>query len=113
MIHSVLKAIKILNLFSVDKTRLSLNEVSTQLKIPKSTAHNLLNTLLSEGFIEKTDDGLYSLGKKPLILTQTIRVNVEIRDPAAPLLRELADQTREFCLSNSKKWKLCPLHLCN
>ena len=95
MIHSVLKAIKILNLFSVDKTRQSLNEVSTQLKIPKSTAHNLLNTLLSEGFIEKTDDGLYSLGNKPLILTQTIRVNVEIRDPAAPLLRELADQTRE------------------
>jgi DNA-binding IclR family transcriptional regulator len=63
--------------------------------MPKSTAHNLLNTLLSEGFIEKTDDGLYSLGKKPLVLTQTIRVNVEIRDPAAPLLRELADQTRE------------------
>jgi DNA-binding IclR family transcriptional regulator len=94
MIHSVLKAIKILNLFSVDKTRLSLNEVSNQLRMPKSTAHNLLNTLLSEGFIEKTDDGLYSLGKKPLVLTQTIRVNVEIRDPAAPLLRELADKTK-------------------
>lgn len=95
MINSVLKAIKILNLFSLDKTRLSLKEVSNQLNLPKSTAHNLLNTLLSEGFIEKTDDDLYSLGKKPLVLTQTIRVNVEIRDPAAPLLRELADQTRE------------------
>ena len=31
----------------------------------------------------------------PLVLTQNMRVNVEIRDPAAPFLRELADATNE------------------
>jgi DNA-binding IclR family transcriptional regulator len=91
----VLKAIKIMNLFSSAETRLSLTEVSHRLDMPKSTAHNLLRTLLSEGYIEKVDGDLYALGTAPLSLTQNIRVNVEIRDPAAPLLRRLADSSHE------------------
>ena len=95
MINSVLKAIRILNLFHASQTRLSLAEISRCSNIPKSTAHHLLTTLLSQGFIEKVEGDLYALGTAPLALTQKIRVNVEIRDPAAPLLRELADNTRE------------------
>ena len=95
MINSVLKAIKILNLFQASQTRLSLAEISRRSDIPKSTAHNLLTTLLSQGYIEKVEGDLYALGSAPLALTQKIRVNVEIRDPAAPLLRELADYSRE------------------
>lgn len=95
MINSVLKAIKIMNLFSASDTRLSLAEISGRLNMPKSTAHNLLNTLLSEGYIEKVDGDLYALGTASLTLTQKIRVNVEIRDPAAPLLRKLADSFHE------------------
>ncbi len=95
MVNSVLKAIKIMNLFNASESRLSLADVSSRLEMPKSTAHNLLNTLLSEGYIEKVDGDLYALGTAPLVLTQNIRVNVEIRDPAAPLLRKLADGTRE------------------
>ena len=95
MVNSVLKAIKIMGLFNASESRLSLAEISRRLNMPKSTAHNLLNTLLSEGDIERVDGDLYALGTAPLVLTQNIRVNVEIRDPAAPLLRELADDTRE------------------
>lgn len=84
-----------MDLFSASEARLSLAEISSRLDMPKSTAHNLLNTLLSEGYIEKVDGDLYALGTAPLILTQRIRVNVEIRDPAAPLLRKLADRARE------------------
>lgn len=95
MINSVLKAIKIMNLFSPAATRLSLAEISQRMNMPKSTAHNLLNTLLSEGYIEKVDGDMYALGTAPLSLTQNIRVNVELRDPAAPLLRKLADSSHE------------------
>jgi DNA-binding IclR family transcriptional regulator len=84
-----------MNLFSSAETRLSLTEVSHRLNMPKSTAYNLLRTLLSEGYIEKVDGDLYALGTAPLSLTQNIRVNVEIRDPAAPLLRRLADTSHE------------------
>ena len=95
MINSVLKAIRILNLFSAAETRLTLGEISFRLGMPKSTTHNLVNTLLSEGYVEKVDGDAYALGTAPLSLTKNLRVNVEIRDPAAPLLRELADSSRE------------------
>lgn len=95
MINSVLKAIKVMNLFSASETRLSLAEVSSRLNMPKSTAHNLLTTLLSENYIEKVEGDLYALGTAPISLTQNVRVNVEIRDPAAPILRKLADSSRE------------------
>ena len=95
MINSVVKAIRILNLFSAAEPRLSLATISARMEMPKSTVHNLLNTLLAQGFIEKVDGDHYALGTAPLSLTQRIRVNVEVRDPAAPLLRHLADATHE------------------
>lgn len=95
MIRSVLKAIQIMRLFSASEPALSLAEISARLGMPKSTAHNLLNTLLSEGFIEKVNRDEYALGTALIPLTQSIRVNVELRDRAAPLLRQLADECRE------------------
>jgi len=94
VINSVLKAIDIINLFSPQEPRLTLAEISRRLELPKSTAHNLLNTLLSRGFIEKAGNDHYALGTAIITLTQAVRVNVELRDRAAPLLRELADASR-------------------
>jgi DNA-binding IclR family transcriptional regulator len=95
MINSVLKAIDILNLFSSSEPRLSLATISERLGLPKSTAHNLLTTLLSRGLVERVDSDYYALGTAVIRLTQAVRVNVELRDRAAPLLRELADTCRE------------------
>jgi DNA-binding IclR family transcriptional regulator len=95
MINSVLKAIRIMQLFSAAEPALTLAEISSRLDMPKSTAHNLLNTLLSEGFIEKVGKDSYALGTAIIPLTQNIRVNVDLRDRAAPLLRQLADECRE------------------
>jgi DNA-binding IclR family transcriptional regulator len=95
MIKSVAKAIDILQLFTSSEPRFSLSEISRRLNLPKSTAHNLLGTLASHGFIERVDGNLYALGTAIISLTQSVRVNVELRDRAAPLLRELADQSRE------------------
>jgi DNA-binding IclR family transcriptional regulator len=95
LIHSVLKALDILQLFSTDEPRLSLMEISQRLHLPKSTTHNLLNTLLSRRFIEKSEDGRYALGPEIIALTQAVRINVELRNLAAPVLRDLSDACRE------------------
>ena len=95
MIQSVLKAIDILQAFQPGEPRLTLAEISQRVGMPKSTVHNLLNTMASRGLIEKTDDGRYALGTAIIPLTQAVRVNVELRDRAAPVLRELADTCRE------------------
>ena len=95
MINSILKAIDIMNLFSTSEPCLSLGEISKRLGLPKSTAHHLLATLLSRGFIEKVNGDQYALGTAIMGLTQAVRVNVELRDRAAPLLRDLADTSRK------------------
>jgi DNA-binding IclR family transcriptional regulator len=83
-----------------------LAEVSQRQGLPKTTTHNLLNTLLFAGFVEKTDDGRYALGTAIISLTQSVRVNVEVRDQAAPLLRRLADACREsayLCIADGDR----------
>ena len=95
MVNSILKATQILELFSAEKPRWSIKEISDALGFPKSTVHNILKTLASEGFVEQTDDDLYSVGTRVVMLTKKVRVNIEIRDRAAPLLRRLTDACRE------------------
>jgi DNA-binding IclR family transcriptional regulator len=95
VINSVLKAIDVLSLFSSAEPRIGLTEISRRLDLPKSTVHNLLTTLLSRGFVEKVEGDQYALGTTLIRLTQAVRVNAELRDRAAPLLRRLADESRE------------------
>ncbi len=95
MIHSVAKAIDILHAFTPSEPRLALGEIAHRLGLPKSTAHNLLGTLVAGGMVERTDDDRYALGPQLIALTLGVRVNVELRDRAAPLLRELADACRD------------------
>lgn len=95
MIKAVAKAIDILEVFGPTEPRLSLGEIARRLELPKATTHNLLNTLAAYRFVERTDDNRYALGTAIVSITQSVRVNVELRDRAAPLLRDLADQTRE------------------
>lgn len=95
MINSVLKAIDIINLFSAQEPRLTLAEISRRTEMPKSTVHNILNTLVSRGFVERAENDHYALGTAIVSLTHAVRVNVEVRDRAAKLLRELADRSHE------------------
>jgi len=95
VIKSVAKAIDIMNAFSPAEPRLSLAEIARRLDLPKATAHNLLRTLAAHDFVEKTDDDRYALSTALIALTQAVRVNVELRDRAAPLLRQMADECRE------------------
>jgi DNA-binding IclR family transcriptional regulator len=95
MIGSILKALDILALFNSAEPRLSLAVISERLGLPKSTVHNLLQTLMSRGLIEQVQNSEYAVGVELIVLSQAARVNVELRDRAAPLLRELADSCDE------------------
>lgn len=92
---SLAKAVRMLKLFSAQEPRLSLAEISLRLDMPKSTTHNILKSLIIEGLIEKVEGEAYALGTGILALSQTVRVNVEIRDRAAPHVRALADLAGE------------------
>jgi DNA-binding IclR family transcriptional regulator len=96
IVRSVLKALDILEAFTLGQHVRGVTDLSKALGLPKSTVYNLLATLKSRGYIEEDPDtSRYSLGLKILELSLAVRANVEIRDRAAPLLRELAERSRE------------------
>lgn len=91
MINSLVKAHRIMQSFSVQRPRLSLAELARDTGYPRTTIYSLAATLVELGFLEKHGE-LYAVGPELIRLEPTARVNVEIRDRAAPVLRGLAEE---------------------
>jgi DNA-binding IclR family transcriptional regulator len=95
MVSSLLKALAILDLFTPQKPVLTLNELTEKLGYSKSTVHSMVSTFMERGYIVKTENNSYALGSTFISKTQSVLVNVQLRDRAAPLLRKLSDETGE------------------
>lgn len=93
MIRSVKKAFDIFELFSRTQPSLSLTEISCRLGYPKATTYHILSTLVQLGYLGKDSKDCYYLSPKIIEISQNALINVELRDIAAPFLRELGD----FC----------------
>jgi DNA-binding IclR family transcriptional regulator len=93
---SLENALRILNLYSMDETELSLLEISERLGVSKSTAHRLLQTLKIEGFIKKDPrTNLYSLGTSILAINKVILSRYTICNIASPYLQKLVKESGE------------------
>jgi IclR family transcriptional regulator, KDG regulon repressor len=87
---SLENALRLLHLFSMDETELSIADIAERLNIGKSTAHRLLQTLKSEGFVKKDPKtNLYSLGTSLLAMKKIIHSRFPICQIALPFLQEL------------------------
>lgn len=94
MIQSLLKAVDLLEAFSIRNSRYTLAELAERTGYPKTTIHTILKTLESRGYVERVGES-YALGSAVISLSQAAIANVEIRDRAAPLLRQMADELGE------------------
>jgi IclR family KDG regulon transcriptional repressor len=95
-VRSVSRAFRILESFPAGESR-SISDVSTDIGIPRSTAHEILSTLVQEGALER--DGAssrYQLGTRLIELGNRARHNFPLNRIAAPVLqalREVFDET--------------------
>ncbi|KAA9028459.1 IclR family transcriptional regulator [Niallia endozanthoxylica] len=89
-------AIRLLNLFSVDDSELSVTEIANELQIAKSTAHRILISLESEGLIMKNpSSNLYRLGVSFLSLGHAITKNMKLCNHSSNILNFLQQSTGE------------------
>ncbi len=94
-VKSVYRASEILD-FIAERKHVTLAEVSRELGIPKSTAHEIIYTLTAVGILEKEEKtGEYSLGIKLIELGNHAQQNLEIRRIATPIMRELNEELDE------------------
>jgi len=95
MVNSVQRAAAILGLLVREK-RLGLSQVARSLRIPKSTAHSILETLEREGLVARDEStGKFCLGIRLLELGQAAQENFELRRVASPHLLALNRQLDE------------------
>ena len=94
MIHVLLKAIEVVEAFSIETPRMSLAQLAEATGYPKTTLRTILATLESRGYVARVGSD-YALGTAVIHVSQSALVNVEIRDRAAPGLRRLAELVGE------------------
>ena len=89
------KGLKLLDLFSAERSRLTLRDVAEISGLSKPTALRLLNTLETNGYLMRDRSKAYCLGLKFLELGNCVAERLDIRAVALPHMEELlirADQ---------------------
>lgn len=95
IIHSVEKAIRILDAFTQVGHPVALTELYHMLGWPKSTIHGLLSTMRASGLIEQGDDGRYWLGLRLFEYGCAVSGSWDIAAIAKPFLQQASETLRE------------------
>ncbi|WNC17423.1 IclR family transcriptional regulator [Brevibacillus brevis] len=91
---TVVKSMELLNLF-IEHSRLSLNEMVELTGIPKTSIHRMVGSLEGMDFLQKGEDGKYSLGLLFLQFGQLVSERLDIRQIALPAMTALRDRVEE------------------
>ena len=92
-IHSVGKAMELLNLLLKCRRPLSLQELTELSGFPKSTIYTLLSSMRAYSYIEQKPDGKYYLGVRLYECGRAVSAQWDISDAARPYLERLAELT--------------------
>lgn len=94
MIQSVQRAIEILNLFSLSRPRWGIAEMSRATGLAKTTVHNLVQTLVSGGFlIRNAETRNYALGHKIFTLGAVMAGTLDVNRMASGPAHQITAQT--------------------
>ena len=95
-VQSVDRALNIIEILQKNPRGLGVTELSNRLDVSKSTAHRLLMSLYSKGFVQQDNETeKYLLGLKFIEVGQIVSDNLDIRKLASPYLHQLTEITGE------------------
>jgi IclR family transcriptional regulator, KDG regulon repressor len=93
---TVSKAIGIVDILASKSGQgINLAEMSALLKMPKSTTHRYLATLVELGLAERDASDRYRLGTKVLELAGSFLASSDLRNECQPFMTELAEKSEE------------------
>ncbi|MFZ5945707.1 MAG: IclR family transcriptional regulator [Bacillota bacterium] len=95
-IQSILRALDILEILNELQNEAGVTEIAKQAGLPSSTAHRILNTLETRGYVSQDQaTAKYKLGPKFLDYFNNQPNNLGLKDIAYPFLEQLAAFTKE------------------
>jgi DNA-binding IclR family transcriptional regulator len=96
LVQTIERASFILDILGENPQGIAIRELSAKIKLPKGTTHRLLSSLSYFGYVRqdpKTRN--YFLGLKLVELGNLLLSQLDLRKEAEPLLRDLAERTKE------------------
>jgi DNA-binding IclR family transcriptional regulator len=94
-VQSLDRAIAILGVLSQSGDLLGVTRLATELHLAKSTVHRLLATLERAGFVTRSADGHYGVGRRLWEIGCAAMLRPDVRHVARPIIQALASQTGE------------------
>jgi len=95
-LKSVVKALQILEAFTIDAPELSIGDLQEKLSIPRVSIYRFMRILINRGFIRQNPHTRrYSLGIKVFELGSIVLRNFELRKIAFPLIDDLSKVSGE------------------
>lgn len=102
--HSLDKAIDVLDVFSIAKPELTIEEIIKQTKLPKTTAYRILYTLERRGLINyDSTTSSYRLGLQFFRYYRVLSSSLDIVKLAEPILTDLQAKTGQTVLMSLKE----------
>jgi len=96
---TIVRVVKLLRCLAESSSDISITELSKQLGLAPSTVHRILQLLLDEGIVAKSDArSLYRPGAELVRISALISSKTQIGDLAKPAMEKLAGVAQEACL---------------
>ena len=111
MLKSLTKALDVIELLASRRRPLPLAEIARQLKMSKSTLHEILFTLAARGFVERREGGSYQLGLRAWEVGAAASVEPLIAASAAVMQKIAADINEDTALSVLSGFEIVNVHL--
>lgn len=89
------KALRILELVQASGPGLGVNEIGQKTNISRGTAYRVLSHLEREGYVARTDRGVYRIGAKLVRLASQANSQSALQEVARPVLQKLSQATGE------------------
>lgn len=95
MLRTIDKAMRVLDLFSLERPEWGVSEVARALELPKSTTSELMSDLADHRLLSRTLKGRYRLGWRLFELSQILLDTTEFRLEARRVMEELVRSWKE------------------
>ena len=92
------RALEVIEHVAASPRPVSLSEIAREVGLPKSSAHALIRTLDTEGYLQRDDRGEYSLGPRLLRLLGSLPHRFDLPRVARPVMQELVDEVGETAI---------------
>jgi len=87
------RAMRLIDALAERSGPVSLKDLALATELHPSTAHRILNDLATGRFVERTENGYYSLGMRLLELGHLVKARLSVREVALIPMRELHELT--------------------